>query len=85
MNPSSIVHISDWTTGMYKGGKWITNGNARSILRTVQSEPLFLAGASKVLAAVKVPSKAHCHVMGVAKGARHVFYKEELFYCVLFN
>ena len=70
---------------MYKGGNVTTNGSARYILRTVQSEPLFLVGASEVLAAMKVPSKQHCHVMGVAKGARHVFYKEELFYCVLFN
>ena len=70
---------------MYKGGNVTTNGSARSILRTVQSQPLFLAGASKVLAAMNVPSTAHCHVTGVVMGARHVFYKEELFYCVLFN
>ena len=82
---SSFVHISDWTIGMYKGGNVTTNGSARSILRTVQSEPLFLAGASKVLAALKVPSKAHCHVTGVVMGASHVFYKEELFHCVFFN
>ena len=85
MNLSSTVHVSDWTIGMYKGENVTTNGTARSIMRTIQSEPLFLVGASKVLAAMKVPSKQHCHVMGVAEGARHVFYKEELFYCVLFN
>ena len=85
MNLSSTVLVSDWTIGMYKGGNVTTNGTARSLMRTIQSEPLFLVGASKVLAAMKVPSKTHCHVTGVVMGARHVFYKEELFYCVLFN
>ena len=85
MNPSSLVLVSDWTIGMYKGGNVITNGSARSILRNVQSAPLFIAGASTVLGAIIVPSKAHCHVTGVVIGARYVFYKEKFFYCVLFN